>query len=230
MKVVLFDLDDTLYPEIEFVKSGFRAVARYLASRYHFNEDMLFTQMLDILQRNGRGKVFDDLLRDLDLYAEKKVRLLVYIYRSHCPIIHLYEDALPTLKHLRRCGMRLGVVTDGMASVQRRKIAALGLEKLFDVIVCTDELGGDCQKPSIIPYRVALDLLQIAPLDAVYIGDNPAKDFAGAASIGMLTIEVKHQRQPNSIMRVIGEHAGAEFVVENLHEILAIVEEEENAR
>ena len=230
MKAVLFDLDDTLYPEMEFVKSGFRAVSQYLASRHHLHEDVLFTQMLDILQRDGRGRVFDSLLHSLGLYSEEKVKLLVYLYRTHRPTIHLYEDALPTLALLKDRGMRVGILTDGMASVQRRKIAALGLEKVFDVIVCTDELGSDCQKPSTIPYRVALDLLQVAPLDAAYVGNNPAKDFSGAASIGMLTIEVKRQKEPNYTSCETGEHAGAESVVENLNEILAIVGEEENAR
>lgn len=230
MKAVLFDLDDTLYPEMEFVKSGFRAVSQYLASRHHLNEDVLFTQMLDILRRDGRGRVFDSLLYSLGLYSEGEVKLSVYLYRSHPPTIHLYEDALPTLALLKDRGMQVGILTDGRASVQRRKITALGLESLFDTIVCTDELGDECWKPSIIPYRIALDLLQVAPPDAAYIGDNPSRDFAGAASIGMLTIQVKRQIQPNSIRRVISEHAGAEFVVENLNEILAIVEEEENAR
>lgn len=222
MKAVLFDLDNTLYPEIEFVKSGFRTLARYLSSRYHFNGDSLFTQMLDILQRDGRGKVFDSLLHNLGLYTEEKVKLLVYLYRSHCPTIHLYEDALATLQHLRRCGMRLGIVTDGMASVQRNKIAALGLESLFDVIICTDELGRECWKPSTIPYKIALDLLQVSSSEAVYVSDDPSKDFLGPNSIGMPTIQVKRQIQQN-MTDVIPESARPKFVVKGLEEILPII-------
>ena len=229
MKAVLFDLDDTLYPEIEFVKSGFRAVVRYLSSRYHFNEDYLFTQMLDILQRDGRGKVFDSLLRNLALYTEEKVKLLVYLYRSHCPTIHLYEDVLPTLEQLRRCDMHLGIVTDGIASVQRNKIAALGLENLFDVIICTDELGREHWKPSTIPYKVALDLLQVTPLEAIYVGNDPSKDFIGSNSIGMLTIQVKRQIQQEPMPDKIPELAGAKFVVKGLEEILPIIGEKYNA-
>jgi len=219
----LLDLDNTLYPEIEFVKSGFRAVARYLSSRYNFNEDFLFTQMLDILQSNGRGKVFDSLLYNLKLYMEERVKLLVYLYRTHRPNIYLYDDALPTIDRLRHHGLRLGLVTDGMASVQRNKIAALSLESLFEVIMCTDELGEECWKPSTIPYKIALDILQVSPSEAVYVGDDPSKDFIGPNSIGILSIQVKRQTQQNSIPDTFSEIANAKFVVKGLEEILPII-------
>lgn len=223
MKAVLFDLDDTLYPEIEFVKSGFRVVARYLSSRYHLDENALFAQMLDILQKEGRGKIFDNLLHSLGLYTKEKVKLLVYLYRSHRPTIQLYDDVLPTLEYLRRCGMRLGIVTDGMASVQRNKIAALGLENLFDVIICTDELGRECWKPSTVPYKIALDLLQISLLEAVYVGDDISKDFLGPNSIGMLTIQVKRHTQQDLMLDELSGLSGAKFTVKGLKEILPLI-------
>ena len=229
MKVaVLFDLDDTLYPEIEFVKSGFRAAARYLSSRYHFSEDSLVKQMLDILRRDGRGKIFDTLLHHLGLYTEERVRLLVCLYRSHRPTIHLYEDVLPALKCLRRYGTRLGIITDGMASVQRNKIAALGLNNLFDVIVCTDELGKECWKPSTIPYKIALELLEARPSEAVYVGDDPSKDFLAPNSMGMLTIQVNRQTYQNLKQESIPEVAAAGFVIKRLKQILPIIRGENN--
>jgi len=228
MKAVLFDLDDTLYPEIEFVKSGFRVVARYLSSRYHLDENALFAQMLDILQKEGRGKIFDNLLHSLGLYTKEKVKLLVYLYRSHRPIIHLYEDVLPTLECLRRYGTRLGIITDGMASVQRNKIVALGLNNLFDVIVCTDELGRDCWKPSTIPYKIALELLEARPSEAVYVGDDPSKDFLAPNSMGMLTIQVNRQTYQNLKQESIPEVAAARFVIKGLKQILPIIRGENN--
>ena len=222
MKAVLFDLDNTLYPEFNFVKSGFKTVADYLGSTYNLDADSLFRQMLDILQREGRGKVFDSLLYDLDLYTQEKVKLLVYLYRTHRPDIYLYDDVLPTLDHLRCHGMHLGLVTDGMASVQRNKIAALSLERLFDVIMCTDELGRECWKPSTTPYKIALNLLQVSSSEACYVGDDPAKDFLGPNSIGMLTVQVNRQTQPNVMPDTLSETAKARFAVKGLEEILSI--------
>ncbi|HEC35432.1 MAG TPA: HAD family hydrolase [Anaerolineae bacterium] len=225
MKAVLFDLDDTLYPEIEFVKSGFRAVACHLSSRYHLNEDTLFTKMLEILQRDGRGRVFDTLLCDLGMYAEEKVRLLVYLYRSHCPTIHPYEDALPMISRLKEGGLHLGVITDGMASVQRGKVKALGLGELFDVIIYTDEVGREYWKPSVIPYQVALDLLRVEPSEAAYVGNDLGKDFLGANALGMLAIQVKRSMQQDCVQTESVEPSAPRFVVNKLNKVLHIVEE-----
>ena len=229
MKAVLFDLDDTLYPEIEFVKSGFRVVARYLGSRYHFDEDLLFSQMLDTLQREGRGKVFDELLHKLGHYSEEKVKLLVYLYRSHCPTIHLYEDVLPTIEQLRQSGFRLGILTDGMASVQKNKAMALSVESLFDIVIYTDELGRECWKPSTISYMVALDLLQVSPSQAVYIGDDPSKDFIGPNSMGILTIQIHRKMERESMTDIAPKSDRAQFHVEKLEEIWPLVTGERNA-
>ncbi len=222
MKSVLFDLDNTLYPEIDFVRSGFRAVARYLGSRYELNEDSLFSQMLEILQSDGRGRIFDRLLENTRLYREERVKLLVSLYRSHRPDIKLYDDVLPTLEHLRHHSLRLGMVTDWMTSVQRNKIDALGLESLFDVIIYTDELGPDCVKPSDIPFKVALELLQVEASEAVYVGDDPAKDFPAPNSMGMLTIQVKREAPPNTA-DAIPKPAHARHLVNSLEEILPII-------
>ena len=172
MRAVLLDLDNTLYPESAFVKSGFRCVARYLSTRYGFMEDQIFTGLIDVLRKQGRGKVFDCVLQNIGLYSEARVRLLLSLYRSHRPTIRLYEGVAPTLHELRKLGLRLGLLTDGAASVQRSKIAALGAEAFFDAIVCTDELGRDCCKPSVLPYEVALELLQVDPSQAAYVGDD----------------------------------------------------------
>lgn len=147
MRAVLFDLDDTLYPEREFVESGFRVVARFLGSRFDLNESVLVRRMWGLLETRGRGRIFDALLGELNLYTEERLNTLVHLYRSHRPAIRLDESVRKTLRTLRDRGMRLGIVTDGMASVQRKKIASLEVEGLFDALVCTDELGREHWKP-----------------------------------------------------------------------------------
>ena len=223
MKAVLFDLDDTLYPEIDFVRSGFRAVARYLTSRYNLDEDSLYRQMLVLLQEEGRGKVFNRLLDSLDLCTEERVKLLVYLYRAHIPTIRLYEDVLPILEHLRSRQIRLGIVTDGMASVQRRKITALGLNELFDALICTDELGQEFWKPSPIPFKVALALLGMCPSESVYVGNDPAKDFGGPNEIGMVTIRVDRCYQGEVLQNSGGTPSCAKWIVGGLKDILPFI-------
>lgn len=187
---VLFDLDDTLYPERQFVASGFRAVAGFLAERFRLDAEEVRRRLTAILAAEGRGRVFDRLLADLGLGAADLVTTLVYVYRSHRPAIALPAATREVLAHLRGAGWRLGVVTDGMGSVQRRKIEALGVEALVDAVVCTDELGPGAWKPDPRGYRVALELLGASLGGAIYVGDNPEKDFRWPNGAGMVTVQL----------------------------------------
>lgn len=225
MKAVLFDLDNTLYPEIEFVKSGFRAVAHYLSSRHYLDREALVERMLGILDREGRGKIFDTLLRDLDMYSEETVRLLVFLYRSHCPTIPLYDETLPTLSLLREKGFRLGVITNGMASVQRSKVRALGIADLFNVIIYTDEIGRDYWKPSTVPYQIALNLLEVEPSEAIYVGNDLAKDFLGANRLGVSTIQVKRSMQQAYTQNEDAGLSKPRFIINGLYASVVIIEE-----
>ena len=156
---------------------------------------MVYEQLLNILNEQGRGRIFDRLLSELGIYDEDRVRLLVYIYRSHKPEIKLFPEALPVLRALKQKGLLLGLITDGMASVQRNKIAALHLDEL-DMVVCSDEIGRDCWKPSVVPFKLALEFLQVTPGEAVYVGDNIAKDFQGANAVSMGTIMLRRATTP----------------------------------
>lgn len=218
---VLFDLDDTLYPEMDFVRSGFRAVARYLSSRLAVPGDEVFRRMMEHLARDGRGRVFDSTLASFGA-APELVRVCVHVYRSHRPDIALFEDVLPTVRRLRESRARLGIVTDGMGAVQRAKIDALGLEPLVDAVVLSDVLGPLSSKPAGDAYRVALDLLGTPPEEAVYVGDNPAKDFLWPNAAGMLTIRIRRAGQPQRGTGETPEHR-ARHEIGGLLEVLPLL-------
>jgi carbamoyl-phosphate synthase large subunit len=189
-RAIIFDLDNTLYSEKEFVFSGFRAAAQCLASRENLDAEGLFLQMLQILRANGRGRVFDTLLEQLQIDSNPWLPTLLQVYRSHHPTISLLPGTAAILRGLKDRGIKLGLVTDGFASVQRRKITALGLEVYLDAVVCTDELGQGCCKPSQIPFEVGLTLLGVSPEDSAYVADDLSKDFAGPNRLGMKSAQV----------------------------------------
>ena len=184
-------MDNTLYPEEEFVVSGFRAAAQCLAKHTHRDAQVLLQQMLRILGAHGRGRVFDILLQELDFDSAKWLPTLLQIYRSHPPVLSLSPGTAAILRALKNRGLRLGLVTDGLASTQRRKIAALGLEAYMDAIVCTGELGKGCAKPSPVPFEVALTLVDVAPKAAAYVADDISKDFAGPNHLGMKSVQIR---------------------------------------
>jgi putative hydrolase of the HAD superfamily len=225
VKAVLFDLDDTLYPEHTFVESGFRAVASYLGTRYHQNADTLMQQMLATLHQKGRGSVFDTVLHAIGHYSETRVRLLVYLYRSHRPVLRLYDDVLPTLATLQQQGIATGIITDGLGSVQRNKIAALKLDSLCNVVLCTDELGKEHWKPSPVPFLVALDMLGIAPEHAMYVGDNAAKDFVAPNALSMHTMQIQRLDRSGIALDTHTDAAwNAQSTGVTLHDLLPIVQ------
>jgi putative hydrolase of the HAD superfamily len=190
IKAVLFDLDDTLYDEASFVASGFQTVAAHLADRFEIDKRAVFSAMMRVLMMEGRGKVFDRVLEGYGLYDPHLVAELVSLYRSHLPQISLYPDVQPTFQALRQYGTSLGIITDGLHVVQKRKVAALGLRDLVDVIVYTDELGQEYWKPHPAAFRQAVAMLGVEPSAATYVGNDLLKDFAGANSIGMFTVHL----------------------------------------
>lgn len=201
LSAVLLDLDDTLYPESDFVRGGFHAAAKLLADRLQRDADELFGLLSEQFHRGVRGSVFDSVLSALSVPRDKElIDELVRVYRSHEPQLTLFPDADRLLSWLSpRHG--LGILTDGPADVQRRKVKALDLQRRVEAIVYSDDFGREQWKPSPIPYLELLRRLHAEPSHAVYVGDNPKKDFVGARRLGLQTVRV---RRPNT------EHAHVE--------------------
>lgn len=229
MKAVLFDLDDTLYPEREFVRGGFARVAERLARETGVAAPRLRDELLAVLARDGRGRVLDTVLERLGLRSDERIAILLHLYRTHVPSLRPFDDVPPALARLRREGLRLGILTDGMASVQHRKLAALGLEPAVDAVVCSDELGPGCSKPAAAPYRALLALLDVAPAEACYVGNDLTKDFVWPNAAGMLSVEVRRPGTPDGAAAVPASHR-AQVVVAALDELVPLVLARSHAR
>lgn len=190
-QAVVFDLDDTLYPESDYVLSGFCAVSRWGARKLGIPQQDSFDVLKDLFQSGIRGNTFNLWLAHFGIQIDEPlIKSVVEAYRSHKPKgLHLYEDARQVLRFLDG-RVRLGIVTDGYLQVQQKKYQALGLSGSFDAVVFTDELGRDNWKPSVKPFQHVCQKLSVEPAATIYLGDNPLKDFLGAKQIGMYTIQV----------------------------------------
>lgn len=185
IRAVLFDLDNTLYPELSYVRSGFAAVAQFLADRFGVDGDALADRMFDIVLEHGRGKVFNLVLDEYGLAGNVDILTLIYVYRSHLPSVSLYGDVLEGFRKIEEMGLSTGIITDARAGVQKRKIEALRLEDKVNMLLCTDDLGADFWKPSPVPFQVGLEYLSVAPEEAIYVGDDLEKDMRPALALGM---------------------------------------------
>jgi putative hydrolase of the HAD superfamily len=190
-RAILFDLDDTLYPERDYVLSGLRAVASWAEGRLGIPTERGFLQLKALFERGVRGNTFDVWVGDHGRMDGELVAAMVDVYRTHQPALRPFPEVPALLTELRRRYL-LGLVSDGYGDVQRRKLMALGVARYFDAVVLSDELGSNAWKPSPQPFIAALERLGgIDPRDAVYVADNPTKDFLGARRAGLASIRVR---------------------------------------
>ena len=190
LRAVIFDLDDTLYPERSFVLSGFRAVAMWAEEHLGISADQALTELYQLFEGGIRGNTFNRWLESHGLKDEDWVPQMVQVYREHEPHIEPYPE-VPVLLRRLRLHYRLGLVSDGYAKVQRRKLTALGLASCFDVLIFSDEWGREAWKPNSKPFEIALERLKVTGSEAIYVADNPTKDFLGARQVGMWTVRVR---------------------------------------
>ena len=179
-RVVVFDLDDTLYKEHDYLLSAFREIAALVESRYGLSPGV-DDQMIRWWQKDEN--VFQQLIEAYKL--KLSVGDLLTVYRSHVPAICLDEATKHLLDRLQRHTV-LGVITDGRSLTQRHKVEALGLTTYMDEhdILISEETG--YEKPSVEPFRQMME--RYPSCTYYYIGDNPAKDFEAPNRLGWTTI------------------------------------------
>lgn len=181
MDAVIFDLDDTLYSEKDYVRSGYAAVANafpkipFMAQKLWKAFEQKLPAIDAVLEAEGIAS------------AENKQKALG-IYRNHMPLIAPYPGIHELLQRLQG-KKKLGIITDGRPEGQWAKIEALNIKQYFQRILVTDELGGVVfRKPNERAFRLMKEELGVAFEDMAYIGDNTKKDFIAPKKLGMKAI------------------------------------------
>lgn len=186
-KIVVFDLDDTLYKERDYAISGFKAVASLFS-------DNPFSQMKEAFLK-GENPMDAALNFSCDSPLPK-IETMLSTYRTHTPEISLPADVREMLTTLRDKGIPMGLITDGRSVSQRNKIKALGLEEFFsqEMIFISEETGAEKSSPA--SFR---EIVRMWPEASkfYYIGDNPAKDFLIPNLMGWESIQILHNHEIN---------------------------------
>ena len=197
--VIVLDLDDTLFPERDYVRSGFTAVDAEV--RRAFGRSGFGEAAWALFESGRRGRLFDETLERLGLAADAStIESLVAVYRGHRPTIALFPDAERFVRSLAGRA-RAAIVSDGPLASQTQKVAGLGLERWFEPIVLTDRWGRPFWKPHERAFREIEAATGRTGAECVYVGDNPKKDFEAPRRLGWRTLRV---RRPG------GEHAAAD--------------------
>ena len=187
-KVVIFDLDDTLYKEIDFLKSGYRKVAELVAKQYGCDARAIYDQLLKWYY-NGENAFA---CMNEEYGFSNPINEYLDIYRYHHPTITLSEETKDTLSKLKEDGAALGIITDGREITQKQKFEALGLEQWIPMDMIMINEDKKYFKPNHWSYdRMMLKCYKKYPdkdLIFNYVGDNTEKDFIAPNELGWTSI------------------------------------------
>ncbi|HVG42123.1 MAG TPA: HAD family hydrolase [Chitinophagaceae bacterium] len=181
----VFDLDDTLFQEIDFLKSAYRHISKKLAS---YIECDIYEEMLERYYK--KENVFQWIIdKHSNSITAFNLQWLIKEYREHIPVIKLSEEVLLFLQKLKSLNIPTGLITDGRSITQRNKLKALGIEDYFTDIVISEEFGSE--KPDERNYLYYQN--KYPTKEFYFFGDNTSKDFIVPAKLGWKTICIKNR-------------------------------------
>jgi putative hydrolase of the HAD superfamily len=212
---VVFDLDDTLYPHRRFMLSGYRAVARHVEGR-GLAEAWTVFRFLTACVRRGTSRHAFDRCCEAHGWSPGLVGEWLEVFRGHAPSLRLPRGSAEVLARARRHAA-VGVLTNGLPDVQRRKVAALGLEPLVDVVVYADE-HHDGGKPNPAVFHAIWRALG-RPRRMCMVGNDPERDIRPALALGWRAICVG-----SSPAEPCGEAPSRALSLARLSDLLALSE------
>lgn len=196
VKVVAFDLDDTLVQEVLFIKSGIRDIASYIHKMYPKLPYMRIVGCMDaaLMTRRNHYAALESLFKEYEIYDSVDMNGIVDHFRNHIPDPSIYHPApsiIEALKELKQKGIKTALITDGRSQTQRNKIKAAGLYSFFDDsdILISEETGHDKYEP----YNFLYIMKKYEGAEEFhYVGDNPKKDFLHPSKLGWHVHLVNH--------------------------------------
>ncbi len=230
LRAVLFDIDDTLFPTTKFAgRARRRAVDEMVHAGLDVDPEAAYAELEEVVREfsSNYGHHFDKLVLRLGARLKPGVHPAIVIASGICAYhaakehIRPYPDAVRALAALSATDLRRGVVTNGLTVKQAEKLVRLGLERAFspNAIFISEEMGVAKPHPKI--FSIACESLSIPPSEALYVGDNPAKDIDPAHEAGLHTCLRRGEGRH-------GEEAAVhepEFTVDTLDELVTILKE-----
>ena len=165
---IVFDLDDTLYKEIDFVKSAYIYVCKYIRSRFGID---FFSQIQECI--DDGINFYDYIISKLHHKHNFSIEKYLELYRFHYPKLSLSADTSEFLNNISDRKIGFSIITDGRSISQNNKIKALGLSHLAQNIIISEETG--YEKPHVNNFKI---IEKVYPdKKFLYIADNTSKDF-----------------------------------------------------
>lgn len=188
-RVIVFDLDDTLYLERDYVLSGLKAVGTWADGNLGLHG--CGAAMAARFEAGHRTRLFDHMLSEQGVHPSAMlIARMLAVYRQHRPDIRMAGDAEAFLadEHPRTA---FAIITDGFLDAQKRKIRALDLYRRgVHLGICTDRWGRDGWKPNRRAFRHVEDIFGLSGMRCTYVADNPTKDFHAPHALQWDTVRI----------------------------------------
>ncbi len=228
MKALVFDVDDTLYDQLQPFADAVRQhtglsdanqlQALYVASRRY--GDLVFADsqagimsMEDMYVYRLRHAFLE---QGMD-FSDEKSLAIQHTYAENQGKIQLTAVAEEIFQLCLDKGLALGIITNGPGLHQRMKITQLGLEKWIPTehMLISGEVG--CQKPDNIIFQKMEEILQLAPDEITYVGDSFENDVVGSRQAGWHSIWLNKRNHKASDETLVEQE------IADLAELLALI-------
>jgi len=217
IKAVIFDLDGTLLNRdasvLKFIENQYE---RFNGGLGHIPKELYISRFIELDCRGyvWKDKVYKQMVNEFNIGEIPWERLLQdYIsefYNSCIP----FSNLVSTIESLKEKSIRLGLITNGKGQFQMANIRALQIEDYFDTIVISEWEG--IKKPNPEIFQKALRELGVSANESMYVGDHPENDVIASMTIGMVGIWKKDNQW---------DQVEADFIIDDLKELLLIIEE-----
>lgn len=193
-KAVLFDLDDTLYDQRQWLSGAFLLAGRYLEEESGIPAREAQAELVALSNRFGSasGSLFNRLLASHGIAEEPAlIQALILRFYEHRPeTLEPYPGVRETLRVIQDAGLVCGLITNGRPDVQLAKVDALGIRESFTIVLVSGMFDDTWKKPASRMHRKALAELGVEGRACIAVGDNPGIDFIPARETGCFTVRV----------------------------------------
>ncbi len=212
IRAILFDLDGTLLDRhSSLILYVHQQMARCSSLLSNITLPDYLTKVIELDAHGHRTKdvVFQQVVEHFGL-PEQSWRTLLEDFLKYFPDRCVpFPKMHQTLQNLQQRKFSLGLVTNGSNASQNPKIDGLGIRHYFGSLLVSEEEG--VKKPDPEIFNRALRQLNVAPEEAVFVGDNPEADIHAAQAVGMKAVWMRDPYWP--------EPEGADATISELREL-----------
>ncbi len=232
-KVVLFDLDNTLYEyepvhqkalnEVyKILKKEIKISLKEFLKLYKISQAEIHRELAGTASSHNRVLYFQRLVEKSHNTIEPDVVLKLYnaYWNNFLKNMKLRKGVIQTLKKMKQLGIKIAIISDLTTKIQLRKMSKLGITPFIDVLVTSEEAGSE--KPNNVMFLLILNKLNVLPQDAIMVGDNPIDDIEGGNSVGLDTVLLTNRKSEE--FKFDQDYQKPNYTIKEIPEILNILQ------